>query len=871
MADNRPHSRKRHSSGKETTVNKRGDSLDEVVKDRIEEEERKREERRSSFGGNNIPQDNTPTDRGILGDMLGSALNSALNQSNEQNDNNYQENPYHSPQQNPFGNQGGNRPPFQGNVGGGNNYNRRRNSSGGLLRLILLMLALFLLFSILQRGCSSNQTANVAPTPAPTVAPTPTPTPTPTPEQANTNPYNFGSSIINNVSYANASSAALNTNVTSGARDKFTQIKGNGQDTITILVYMCGTDLESKYGMATSDIQEMLNATASDKINIVIQTGGTKSWKNTVMTNGVIERYLIQNGQPGRFNYQSRGAMTDTATLSDFIKWGGENFPADRYMLIFWDHGGGSVTGYGYDELYPNSSMTVDRISQALDAGGLKFDIVGFDACLMANTETAMAVEPYGDYLLASEETEPGTGWYYTDWLTKLAANTSMPSVEIGQNIIDDFCTKTQSGGSSRDINTLSIVDLAEFKYTVPSLLSAVSKKMTLDIQSNNYQAVADARHVAKEFSSAQRLDQIDLIHFLEVYNTQESKALSQALQSCVKYNRSRNINNAYGLSIYFPYRDTRKLSSIIKIYQNLKFNDEYAEAVRTFASVAGSGQLYNNSTSNPLFDILGGAPVSNGSSYETIDLNDLLNGAGYGGLSLLDLLGGTQETPSNDYYDLFSALLGGRSHLDSADLVLSEKDGSTVLSLSEDEWQLVQDVKLNVWVDDGTGYIDLGTDNIFEFNDDGDLIVDYDGMWLAINDQAVHYQLDYSEPMEDGTWLTRGYVPVLLNGEEARLIVEFSGEDELGQVIGAEPVYEEITIQAKLMPINEGDTIDFICDYYDYEGNFDNRYLMSDQITVGADGLEVSDITVSNGKIKYGYVLQDIYNSERHTPMVDY
>ncbi len=895
MADNRPHSRKRHSSGKETSVNKRGDALDEVV----EEVKKEVDERYDNFTQNSskVNRDvngDKPVERGIIGDMIGSTINSSLNNNNQAN-NNYQSsqnNPFANQQSsNPFGsgsshfgnnqnqnsnpkpygtnhNQGGNQNPFQGNVTGGSNYNNRRGG-GSLLRTIIIALLIFFLISFLLRTCSgsSNPTVATTPTPTPTATPTPTPTPTPT---AQSSLFNFGSSTVNNVGYVNASSNSLNTNVTNGARDKYTTIKGNGEDTITIFVYMCGTDLESNYGMATADIQEMIGATGSEKITIAYQTGGTKKWQNNIMTNGAIERYVLQNGQFGKVNYQNRAAMTDAATLADFIQWGAQNFPANRYMLIFWDHGGGSVTGYGYDEIYPNGSMTVDKISQALEAGGLKFDIIGFDACLMANTETAMAVEPYGDYLLASEETEPGTGWYYTDWLTKLAANTSMASVEIGKNVIDDFCTKTQSGGSSSDINTLSIIDLAEFKYSVPSLLSAVSQKMTSDMQSNNYQALADARSVAKEFSSSQKLDQIDLIHFLEVYNTSESKALSQALQSCVKYNRSRNISNAYGISIYFPYRNTRYLSSIIQIYKNMSFNDDYAEAVKGFANLQASGQLVTNSTSNSLFDLLGGSQVSNGSSYNSIDLTELLTGGGYGGYSLLDLLGGGQQVTSNDYYDLFSSFYG-RNHLDSNDLVLTDKGDTKVLSLSSEQWELVQDVKLNVWVDDGTGYIDLGNDNIFEFDDDGDLLMVYDGLWVAINDQVVHYQLDYSEQMDDGTWLTRGHVPAILNGEEVHLIIEYSGEEELGQVVGAERVYEEYTIQGKLMPINEGDTIDFICDYYDYDGNFNNRYLMSEQITVGADGLEVSDINISNDTIKYGYVLQDIYNSQRRTPMLDY
>ena len=854
---NRPHSRKRHTDDTEATVHKRGDGIGGKPYNEDKEESNRssyegREPQTRASGGNS-------SSRGLLGDLIGSAIvnsiaNSAQSNSEEHN-NSQQQYEQPRPQSNPY---------QQSHYGYANPNNNRRRGGGSLLRWILLALVLFLIFSLLSRGCATEDQQTVA-----------TPTPTANTNTNTANVYNFGTETTNNVTYTNASSNQVNTNVVSGARDKFTKLVGNGNDQITLLLYLCGTDLESKYGMATTDLQEMLNAKLSDKITIVIQTGGTKQWRNNVMTNSAIERYVITaNEGLQKVNYSSRGAMTDAAVLSDFIKWGSENFPANRYILDLWDHGGGSLSGYGYDELYPNGSMTVDKLASALNAGGIKFDIIGFDACLMANMETAIAVEPYADYLLASEETEPGTGWYYTDWLTKLSQNTSMSSVEIGKNVIDDFCTVTQSGSTARDENTLSIIDLAEFKATVPAALSAMSAKMTNDIASSNYQNYADARSVTKEFAKSQTLDQIDLVHFCETLNTEESKKLSAAIKSSVKYNRCRNVKNAYGLSIFFPYRNTRYVSSIIQLYKNISFNDEYATAIRNFASLQASGQLVSNSTSNPLFDLLTGGQTYNDSSYNTIDLTDLFTN-GYGGYgSLLDLLGGGSQVIPDNYannsYELFNAIFG-RSHIDTSDLVLSDKNGQKVLSLSDEDWALVQDVKLNVWVDDGSGYIDLGNDNIFEFNEDGDLVIDYDGYWVAINGQVIAYHVVSSEPAEDGTWVTRGYVPAMLNDEEVKLIIEFAGEDEAGTVVGAEKVYDdEVITTGKILPINEGDTIDFICDYYDYEGNFDDRYFISDQITVDENGLSVSDVNISNEKVKFGYILQDIYGTERRTEFLD-
>ena len=73
--------------------------------------------------------------------------------------------------------------------------------------------------------------------------------------------------------------------------------------------------------------------------------------------------------------------------------------------------------------------MTLKGIDQALDSGGVYFDFIGFDTCLMGTVENALMLTAHADYLIASEETEPGLGWYYTNWLSRLSANTSMPTI----------------------------------------------------------------------------------------------------------------------------------------------------------------------------------------------------------------------------------------------------------------------------------------------------------------------------------------------------------------------------------------------------------------------------------------------------------
>ena len=387
------------------------------------------------------------------------------------------------------------------------------------------------------------------------------------------------------------------TTVSGEAREKYTTIKGNGKDVYTIMVYMCGTDLESNYGMATNDLNEMLKAKVGDNVNLIVETGGCKTWQNSVMSNKTNQRYQITSkGLVALDQNVGKKAMTDASTLYDFIKFCKTNFPANRNALILWDHGGGSLSGYGHDQLYiSKGSMPLDQLYKALKQADMKFDFIGFDACLMGTLETAVATEPFADYLIGSEETEPGVGWYYTEWLNILSKNTSMPTVEIGKKIIDDFTTVCAKQTS--DATTLSIVDLAEFSGTVPNALSDFSKSVSSLVDSNNYKTIANARANTREFSRANRLNQIDLIDFANRIGTKEAKALVTALSGAIKYNRtSRSMTNAYGISTYFPNQSNNGVSSMLSINNNIGMNTDYSDAIKNYASLQTGGQILPSS-----------------------------------------------------------------------------------------------------------------------------------------------------------------------------------------------------------------------------------------------------------------------------------
>ncbi len=671
--------------------------------------------------------------------------------------------------------------------------------------------------------------------------------------------------------YSQNAPVAVDNTVASGSRTKFTSIKGNGQDTVTIMVYMCGTDLESKHSMATSDLNEMAQADLGDKINIIVYTGGCKNWKTQGISNDVNQIYQVQKGGLKQLvKDDGSKSMVDPSTLSGFIKYCTQNFPADRNELILWDHGGGSVTGYGYDEKNARKgSMSLDGINRALKDGGVKFDFVGFDACLMATAETALMLGQHADYMIASEETEPGIGWYYTNWLNKLAKNTSMPTVELGKNIVDDF-VETCAAKCRGQQTTLSVTDLAEFANTVPSKLSAFSRSVSSLIESKSYQQVSDARYQAREFARSSKIDQVDFVNLAENLNTDEGKALADALKKAVKYNRtSSNMTNAYGISIYFPYQRASMVDSAVSTYSSIGMDQDYSKCIRQFASLETSGQIAAQGTASPLAALFGGG--SSGSSGDSSVIASLLSGF-LGGGSGKNIEGLTDENTdfmkeSNPAQD--SEFLAA-NYFKTENLNWQKSGEKYYLDIPSDQWKLVHKLDLNLFIDDGEGYIDLGLDNVFSF--DGDkMIADTGKNWLSINGQTVaYYHLD---TVEDGSrFMTTGYVPALLNGERVKLLLSFDTEHPEGYITGAVPDYQgvETDLEAKAMTgLEIGDELTFICNYYSYDKEFKNNYQLGDPIKVTED-MKIRNVSIGeDSKIRLTYRFTDIYNQAYWTEPV--
>ena len=680
-------------------------------------------------------------------------------------------------------------------------------------------------------------------------------------------PSSYGNSWI-----VGSNIGQLNSSVASGVRAKRTEILGNDLDNFTIMVYMCGSDLESEASMAVYDLVEMSKANLGNNIKLVIFAGGTTNWHADGLSNSHNQILEVINGRVTIVEENAgNAAMVDPDTLSSFIEYADENYPANRKALIFWDHGGGSVTGYGHDERFPRAgTMSLAGIDQALTEADVQFDFIGFDTCLMGNTETALMIAEHADYLIASEESEPGVGWYYTDWLNNLGRNPSMPTLQIGKNIVDSFVSQCKKD-TPRQSATLAVIDLAEMQDIIPSKLSAFSKATTNLLETTGFRQIANARSGAREFASQSYVDLVDLVDLASRVGNKEAEDLVSSLLSCIKYNNTTSdMTNSYGLSIYFPYRSTKYVNTVLKTYDGIDMNEDYSKCIRSFASYAASGQLASGGTHNAYNSY---NSYSSNNYYSNQSSTELL-------FSLLDMFMGGGYSNNNSYSSYYSTGLDFLFRDNNKDKIVEyivDNHFSTDLTfknnkikIQDKDWDLIDQIKLNMFIDDGNGYIDLGKDNIFEIDDKGNLLALNEKTWLTISKDNTNYQVVpyyYQYEIVDGDNITSyGYIPILLNDKLAKILIQIN--DDIN-ITGITYDYEDNDIVPKtLVELNNGDVIKFICDYYDYDGNYSASHVLGNPLTYEGN-LSFGDIDISSYKPLASYEIKDIYQqSYWTTPM---
>ena len=643
------------------------------------------------------------------------------------------------------------------------------------------------------------------------------------------------------------------------SRDYF--FKDHSKDeNVVVLSYIVGSDLENAHGLATANLNQMIDATKQgDHLSFVLQAGGSSRWFTSGIEENANGRYLIKNGKLTYIDeIDPTLSLSDPKQLEDFIVWATKAYPADRYMLVLWDHGGGFSLGYGIDNLNKRAgqdTMYVSEFANALKNAGVKFDLIGFDACLMQNLETAFAIEPYADYYLASEEVESGLGWTYTSAFGKLAQDPTIPTLEFAKELISafDVYNTIAKDGKVDSQSTLSIVDLTMVKPVYEELLKVL--KASDDAIKEDGESFAEIALAANKAYTFHNNEQIDLVNYLRILDSVDYRGKICAEDAClgvadyvlamIPYQNKNSAEGIYGMSFTFP---VQFLMNYDAVYKQLKaFNmNEQMNFLNDYFSIVAAQQKGKPDSSNIFSTALG---IEMDYTYQE------------------------WYVPGFENYD---------STEEFVDLPLVETpDGYYRVELPEKIQKIIVDTKVAVFQKTKDGKLrSLGKDYIGFDGEDGSKYIGFDDKWIYMNGHLINYEAGQSRLTDDGTTIFTGTTKAKLNFKDDIIIYlewepikEGGNQARTATILGYTLASDETAYTSKgYTDFKSGDRLNFYFDYYnESDGTFSHTEADSNLLIVTDPArLSVQDESLKNCDVVYFGVLTDAYQRELTTQRIE-
>lgn len=356
----------------------------------------------------------------------------------------------------------------------------------------------------------------------------------------------------------------------------------------TVMVYMAGDD-SNPFGIeyaVTQDLWELKEVGSNEAVHFLAQTDEWKErnsyrYRLRKDTSLVADRLAIY---PGDLN------TGRVSTLVDFVDWSVTTFPAQQYALVLWGHGSGHDDqdvyrlargdisprlaarlghermgffgrtrrailerngpnkGYGFDSTATDflDNRELKRALRIIATRlGKPLDLLGFDACLMANTEVCYQLRKLVQWVVGSEQTEPGDGWAYREAFLGLVARPSQDGKELGRTIVQSF------GEAYDEQQTLSLIDIGKIAKLANNLnlLARVLEQADPGIF---HRAAARATDLSPEG----RLGYKDLGAFLQALAEEiDPKVVAAASQCMRSYKQAVRAETGpgTGLTIYLP------------------------------------------------------------------------------------------------------------------------------------------------------------------------------------------------------------------------------------------------------------------------------------------------------------------------------
>ncbi|MCX6090449.1 MAG: clostripain-related cysteine peptidase [Candidatus Atribacteria bacterium] len=332
------------------------------------------------------------------------------------------------------------------------------------------------------------------------------------------------------------------------------------------MVYVDGDNDLSSY--AFQDINTMEFVGSTDQVKIVAQLdslGITGTKRYLIMPDS--NPFMITSpviGDPGEVN------MGNGSSLTGFIQFSVQKYPAKKYALVLWNHGGGFrsagethiLKDICWDESSGNDSLTMPELSQALSSSGVFLNVLAMDACLMGMVEVAYQVRNNASILVASEESVPGEGMVYERFLQDLVSSPTMEGSTLARYMIDSYMNIYSGSGMGVTLSSLRLSSLSPLITALDQLAGAIlsdsgSRDLYREIGCRDTIWFSDT-----DFIDIGNFAQ-NLINHPSVSGTVKATAQNvlSGLGSAVLYNRGSGLNDynwnlsgVRGLSIYFPY-----------------------------------------------------------------------------------------------------------------------------------------------------------------------------------------------------------------------------------------------------------------------------------------------------------------------------
>ena len=378
----------------------------------------------------------------------------------------------------------------------------------------------------------------------------------------------------------------------------------------TVLVYMIGSDLESDpdavdyegAGAATNDMKEIAAAMAEfeldDSVHVVAQIGGSRSWMEKSLADIENARLTIDSEGIHVIEELPDTDMGKSKTVTDFIDYACEAYPAEEYILVFWNHGSGPTSGYGYDVLHDGSSLTLNELQQALEAADYQeFELIGFDACNMGNMETVNALREYAEYMVASPACEDINGWDY-HWM-EILSEEKASGRKIGREIVNTFADFYQAPDHQSKVATLSCYDMSAYEE-LWNKIQAYNRELLMSADEDDvYGNLSRLRSGIAGYYSGELLHEtMELLDFKQLFTSLdaarwESYGMSMALDDFICYSTGIS-EDMCGISIYLPGKNGMELAEEMFLYITCGFDENYLKFVYNYAKILDEDLEFN-------------------------------------------------------------------------------------------------------------------------------------------------------------------------------------------------------------------------------------------------------------------------------------